>query len=392
MAESQHLLFLGHTGLGKRIAVQNLAREYLNTAHGLATGLDHVNHPKYLRVECLEDHLPDIHAVLDLTNESDARRRWLDALKASISKLNVGPGSAHLILSLHGSYYRKARAFSLADLEAIRDLFTPTAVVVLIDDIYDVAATIKERDSQDALRLREIATWRSIEGMIGDFIATPMGIPNYTLAVKHPVSTGTRLLFTDVTRVYSAFPISRHRKNPSGREEIQEFKSRLRQEGYAVFDPSTIDELFLRAELEEADIGADQIDLGRVVRWELAQEPRLCDGRPDPWANVEKRFSRSEIAEATQDITKQVESRDFRLIHDSDCVVAYRPNWGGRPSRGVTAELHLARGIGRRAFIYSPKEDEPDEQSPFGDLGNLYRDLDDMLSGVKQFRPDRNKA
>lgn len=388
MAHPKHLLFLGHTGLGKRIVIQNLARHYLDTAHGLKTGLEHVDHNKYLRVACLEDHLPDIHGVLEQTNEIAAKQSWMEALDVAISDLTSGPAGAHLILSLHGSYYRRGRAFSLADLEAIRSKFNPTAVVVLIDDIYDVSATIAGRDVQDALRLREIATWRSVEGMIGDFTARPLKIRSYTLAVKHPASMASTLLFTDATRIYCAFPISRHRKLPENRREIEAFKSRLRAEGFAVFDPTTIDELLLRSELEEA-ADANEIDLGAVLRWELADEPLLTHGRPEPWANVSKRFSRTEIEEATLDITKQVESRDFRLIHDSDCLVAYRPNWGGRPSRGVTAELHLSRGIGRIRFIYSPLEDEPEEDSPFGGIGNVYRDVDELIAAIKNFQPDR---
>jgi len=374
--------------MGKKIAVSNLANHYLRTFHGLDTGLEHVDHPKHLRVACLEDHLPDIHAVLDLTNEEDARRQWLDALHEAIASLKEGPADAHLILSLHGSYYRKARAFSLADLEAITKEFRPTAVAVLIDDIYDVSATIRQRDSQDALRLREIATWRSIEGMIGDFIARPAGIPCYTVAVKHPVSMATGLLFTDATRVYSAFPITRHRDQPDNRKAIEDFKSRLRREGYTVFDPSTIDELFLRSQLEAANAEAAAVDLGAVARWETAGEPLICDGRPDPWVGVGREFSRAELEEATQDIAKQIESRDFRLIHDADCLVAYRPNWGGRGSRGVTAELHLARGIGRRSFIYSPKDDEPPEESPFEDHGNVYRHEEELFAALKKLQKD----
>lgn len=202
----------------------------------------------------------------------------------------------------------------------------------------------------------------------------------------------SRLLFTDLTRVYCAFPISRHRKAPENRKEIETFKCRLRTEGFAVFDPSTIDELLLRFELEAAEGGADQIDLGQVLRWELAEEPLLTDGRPDPWAKVGRQFSKSEIEEATQDIRRQVESRDFRLIHDSHCLVAYRPNWGRRESRGVMAELHLARGIGRRAFIYSLYEDEPEEESPFGDLGNPYRGVDELIEAVKNLQPEREGA
>lgn len=172
MPEPQRILFLGHTGIGKTLAVRNLSARYLEVAHQLPTGLDHVDAAKWLRVACLEDFIPDTHGFLDLTNETAARQQWDAALAQALEGLRQGPPTAHLFLSLHGSYYRRARAFSRADLGALAD-FAPTQVVTLIDDVYDVSRTIADRDTQDALRLREIATWRSIEGMIADFIARP---------------------------------------------------------------------------------------------------------------------------------------------------------------------------------------------------------------------------
>ena len=283
---------------------------------------------------------------------------------------------------MHGSYYRRARAFSRANLQDIRDKFTPTEVVVFIDDIHDVAGTIRARDPQDALRLREIATWRSIEGMIADFIAEPLGIPSYVIAVKHPTRMACSLLFGRGLRVYSAFPITRTRGSEEARREIEAFKARLRDEGIIVFDPSTIDELLLRTALEAVPPETTEVEVDLSGRWNVASEPLLTDGRPSPWEGGRSVFTRTEIEEATKDITTQVESRDFRLIQDSDCIVAYRPNWGGTLSRGVTAELHLARGIARRIFIYSPVDDET-AGSPFQEFGNVYSTQDDLIQALK---------
>ncbi len=142
--------------------------------------------------------------------------------------------------------------------------------------------------------------------------------------------------------------------------------------------------MLLEAELDAADANAEEITLGAsgLPRWESAPGPLLTEGRPEP--THPPTFSRLEIEEATQDIQKQVESRDFRLIHDADCVVAYRPNWGGTPSRGVTAELHLAQGIGRRIFILSLPEDEEGTSSPFGEFGNVYADVGELVAAAKQ--------
>jgi len=283
---------------------------------------------------------------------------------------------------MHGSYYRRARAFSRADLEEIRQKFDPTAVVVLIDDVYDAAGSIRSRDIQDTLRLREIATWRSIEGMIADFIAIPHGVPSYVLAVKHPVSMACKLLFEDSLKVYSAFPISRTRGDAASRQEIEDFKSYLRSAGIVVFDPSTIDELLLRHQLQGSESNPVSVDLGQ--RWPTAPERLLCDGRPDPWAGRVCEFSKAEIEEATEDIETQVESRDFRLIHDAKAIVAYRPNWGGTESRGVTSELHLARNIGRRVFVLSPPEDEGGATSPFRESGNVYGNKEELVEALKR--------
>lgn len=378
----RRILALGHTGIGKTQAVRNLANHYLSSEHGLATGLDHVDHRNHLRVACLEDHLAGIHAFLDQTNERDARTQWHNALVAATTELSGGPVQAHLVLSMHGSYYRKARAFSRSNLQQIRERFNPTEVVVFIDDIYDAAGTIMRRDPQDTLRLREIATWRSIEGMIADFIAEPLAIPSYVLAVKHPVRVASQLLFGAGLKVYSAFPITRTRGSQEARNEIEQFKARLRDEGIIVFDPSTIDELLLSNALDATDPGDEFVRVDLEKRWGVPEEALLTDGRPNPWDGQECLFARGEIEEATKDITTQVESRDFRLIQDADCIVAYRPNWGGRQSRGVTAELHLARGIARRIFIYNPKEDDTQE-SPFAGFGNVYQEVDELMEALK---------
>lgn len=211
-------------------------------------------------------------------------------------------------------------------------------LVTLIDDIYDVASAIASRDVTDSLRLREIATWRAVELLVGDFLARETEKQNFVVAVKHPVSVLQRLVFERHRKiVYCAFPISRTRATAESRAEIDLFKSRLRESGVTTFDPVTIDDLVLLHSLKQTEDEAPEVVVRDGDRWELTDEPLLIDGRPPTHAGSKRTFDRAEIEEATRDVQRQVVTRDFRLIEDSQAVVAYRPNWGGSPSRDVTA-------------------------------------------------------
>ena len=246
-----HALFLGHTGIGKDVAVRNVANAYLNDEHGLAPGLDHIDSPNHLRVASVEAELQgtdagiDVRGFLDIHNEFQARQIWREAFDAALRKLQADPSEAHQFLSLHATYYRAGIIYPRADLGVIRDEFRPDMIITLIDDVYDVSSVIKARDTKDALRLREIATWRAVELLVGDYIAGPADIRNFVVAVKHPISVVQRLIFgQEAKRVYCAFPISRTRAHADRRAEIDAFKTLLRATGATVFDPVTIDDLF----------------------------------------------------------------------------------------------------------------------------------------------------
>lgn len=385
-----HVLFLGHTGIGKERAVRNLANSYL-AKRGLVTGLDHIDSPDHVRESSLEAKLPegaagiDVRGFLDIRNEFQARAIWRDAFNAAIDSLSIGSPDAHQFLSLHATYYRAGVIYSRADIELIRMTFQPDMVVTLIDDIYEVASEIVARDEKDALRLREIATWRAVETLVGDFVAKPAKIPNYVVAVKHPTSVLEQLLFEPkMKRVYCAFPISRTRQNSNDRAEINDFKTRLRGIGVTVFDPVTIDDLILIHALNQSASG-ETVIVRDADRWELTDPPLLCDDRARFHDGSDRQFSRAEVEEVTVDLNRQVETRDFRLIEDSNAIVAYRPHWGGIPSRGVTAELRFAQDRGRRIFIYSPTRDDA-PLSVFEQFPNVYAADAELLTAVESWK------
>lgn len=122
---SVRVLFLGHTGIGKKFAIQNLANAYLRD-QGLDGGLRDIDAPAHIRISCLEDQLSatggaaDVRGFLDINNEHQAREMWERALDASVMELTDGPEGAHLLLSLHATYYRSGLTYSRADLDLIR--------------------------------------------------------------------------------------------------------------------------------------------------------------------------------------------------------------------------------------------------------------------------------
>lgn len=93
--------------------------------------------------------------------------------------------------------------------------------------------------------------------------------------------------------------------------------------------------------------------------------------------------------EIKSDVEENIVTRDFRLIDQVNCLVAYRPSWLGRVSSGVSEELRYARysaKSNRCAYIHA-EYDILKEPSPtfseamrgviqYDDLSNLDEQLD----------------
>jgi adenylate kinase len=226
--------------------------------------------------------------------------------------------------------------------------------------------------------------------MAGDFLAHGTGVPHYVVAIKHPAEMVRRLIFEPARlRVYASFPISSTRNQNDSRELVDEFRRRL-HESFTVFDPLMIDERILKLELDENDAAeSDQakpshLDIHLSNRW----RPWLT-GDFEPMAlpydkNYPLRIPTDQIREAIEDIDRQIEARDFRLIDSVQSVAAFRPNFRGHYARGVNTELlYASQAAGIPVHLsWDDKEDGTYGDSPFGVVGTRHSSLEELLSAL----------
>lgn len=303
---------------------------------------------------------------------------------AEINNLFDKSSAKHFFLSLHLTYFRFKQFFSCTDFEYIR-AFKPDVIVTLIDDIYDVAFKINEREkiqkTNSYVDLKDVLSWRTAEIMMADTLARNLlkkPVPSYVVAVKHPIEMIYRLLYEPETLVvYASFPITTTRRETSRIEEINSFRQKL-HEKYTVFDPVTIDELRIDTKSKTATL---------LDRWEIEG---LDNDDPA------KHFDIAEIESIKESLKHVIETRDYRLIDSVDCVAAYRPYWGGRPypATGVDNELRYATLTNKAVYAVHPDEDEPqDEAGPFDTLKRavVLKNLDTMLEELEKLQAQKKK-
>lgn len=383
--EKRRVVFTGHSGLGKKSLLTNLCTFIRNATGKSANWYD------------AEDF--DMDAFLPASPRIQ-REMWCDALYDALEKWE-GEKPDYAFLSLHLSYQHFPKTFSplvwkhqidhgqSRELKNsltyfLRERFAPDLLITLIDDIPFVQARIQLSDEY-RVSLQELYTWRELETFLTDYVAQevthsrPNAITfakNYpyenspVVAIRHPPEMFYGLILVPtIPRIYASFPIGSTRTENAYRIEIDAFRKRL-HEKFTVFDPLTIDEMPL-VELAKETNG-EKGDF-KELRWPILNS--LCndfggevlvdrnEARDLVRASPNKKRGRSILID-------QVETRDFRLIQQSDCLVAYRPQHIEVPSEkrsdfstGTGAEWRFATDNAKpRMLIHDPVD---------GDLGDL---------------------
>jgi len=95
------------------------------------------------------------------------------------------------------------------------------------------------------------------------------------------------------------------------------------------------------------------------------------------------RFRLSELEQIIPDIKGQIVARDFKLIEQSDMVVAYIPQRDGRPelSVGVIKELAYARQCTIDTYAIWPSNKNP---SPFLQASRIFWNVEDFCAFINQ--------
>lgn len=329
----------------------------------------------------------DYISFLDLYNAKRQADAWGTAWDNLIRQYKT-QSPENLFVSLHATYFRKNRFFSVIDPNRIREL-EPDMIITIIDDAHECWERIRAREilrpRGTNLRLRDIFLWRTVEIMVGDFLTHGLEIPHYVVAAKHPCETLRRLIFEpSIKRIYASFPISSTRSRPERRGQVDEFRMMLHNQ-FTVFDPLTIDERTLVSSYESRVSGDNFVEIQLGDRWPTGFHEEF-ESMADP---IEEsypiRIPVDQIEEAIGDIDRQIEARDYRLIDQVEAVAAFRPDYGRHHSRGVAAELlYAAQTAGIPVHLtWLDDEDGPYADSPFGSVGTKHSNVDELIAALE---------
>ena len=364
----------------------------------------------------VEDHIGDMQPYLDRDGLALQQQAWEAACGRALEEVGEPGAQAHHFLGMHMPHYRKDKFFPIPSLPHLKR-YAPDMVITLIDDVHTCYQRIRRRPrTRSNFTLRDILVWRSLSVYAGDTIASSMSyvlgrpVPNYEVAVKHPLSTFERLIFRpSARRVYASFSISAIRGDAGRMAAIDGFRAKLHGR-FCVFDPLAIDDRLCQNRLEAAKAergGADAADPSETVVLSGTERWPLGDRFPTVGDVIDSRSGAPvfpielpvreiiEIAEPKETeqgrdpsvIDNMIRERDLRMIDQASTVVAYRPNIAGCVSRGVAHEAAYASQVRPKRWYYVwPAEDGPFEGGPFGHLagtGIPYDDEDALIADLQ---------
>lgn len=203
------------------------------------------------------------------------------------------------------------------------------SVCVLVDDVHKVKYRIRESGEYggEDFSLKDLAEWRSQEITLTHELANSRDLRDdfYVVPRRDATEIIQKLLTRrNLPRIYISFPITHALGDDELMAEIEAYKRRIRDVSIG-FDPYALEEKRLQGEMESA-----------VERGEDAFEVEALDGTIE--VGVE------EVSRVLPDIDRQIVDRDFKLIDQSDEIIALVPEVSGRPeiSAGVMSELWYA--------------------------------------------------
>lgn len=386
-----NIIVNGPSGVEVNTALGSLKKTFLKEE-----GLAEKGSEKFFKVYSLENEIKQstglsFFSFLDKDDYDFQEKSFATAIKQLIKKANE-ENSSHRILTMNYPYFRDDRFFPAFKLEILNN-FQPQILITFIDDALTCWKRILQREEEAStrsyFRIRDMFTWRSACTLLGDIIAKNFNIRNFLVAVKHPPVMLYKLIFKPNSRkIYSSYPISSTRGKPETRKIIDDFRNKL-HENFCVFDPVTIDDRLL---VSFADKQESEISITADSRWPFPNDFSMVSEQGIWEKNSEIRVPIEQIKEVTKPISvneksiidKHILYRDYRLIRDSEALIAGRPFFLGRPSGGVTSEIQYAsQTVGIPCFMYwNQKEDGHPKDSPFAGKGQYYENIEKLMSDV----------
>ena len=325
----------GQVGLDKRPLLDQVVA--LAAKHGRQVGLCHIGDMMYTEA-------PDVVSgrILDLP------RRRLDTLRRSAFKDALLAAQEHenLIVNTHATFRWSHGLFLAYDLDQMLKL-NANLYVTLIDN---VAAVHERLTREHELRhsLKDILVWREEEIVVTESMAAAVcgSGRSYVLArgeQEQSVETLYRLMFEPYRRrVYPSSAMTQVLDLPEVLEQIRVFRQRL-AEHFICFDSADLDDKRL---------------LRQANRAQQRGEPELTvtvNGRDLvlPVAAIER---------LAGDLDGQIYARDFKLIDQSQMIVALVPQLpNGRPgiSPRIQRELQYGFDCAKEVYVVWQAVDPP---------------------------------
>jgi adenylate kinase len=271
----------------------------------------------------------------------------LNMIRRSVFKdlirMSEKESDCNILVSTHSCFRWERGLFHTFDSDLLSE-FDPQIYVTLIDDVDAVNQRLATREDPHAVdfSLKDIMVWREEEIITTEMIALAQGKPHYVLPRLNPPDTISKLMFSsNLRKAYLSFPITKVRDKPEIVKRIQEFRNEMASK-LIVFDPYTIQEKRLLVAAHEAQHnGSKEIEI------------ETC-GKP-------QKLKTDDILAIEKDIDGQIISRDFKLIDQSDIIVAFIPEVKGEPdiSAGVQSEIQFGHDLPRAVYVIWPSEKDP---------------------------------
>lgn len=376
-----NIVITGQTGLVK----DEFFSKIKETSNKLGKSLEVYDLDEEVQGECRARS--PFHLDLYFQKRADFFGKHKNAFRSVLRKIERDR-PLNAILDIHAVYRRRGVPCHVLDYQLLSS-FNPDIFITLIDDIYKIQNRIREQPAYSVDRatteitLKDIIEWRSEEIMVTEIMANFMNsvcnriCPHYIVPAKGGEEVIYRLLFESEEalghkgrwkpKVYIGFPITKALADPDLRKERDEFRQQMKggDLDIIVFDPYGIEERILVGVLEDTLKQSPVPDTITVVS-EEGEEFKI--DRKEAEVVCEK------------DIQLHVATRDYRLISQSDFLVAFRPAM----SKGVRSEIQNANQLGKPVYVVWPSGDPPkDDFEHLAITGETQR-IEDMFQLVKE--------
>ena len=353
MITRKKVIFTGQSGTGKAELIEELAT--LSRKRGRTVLTFHVGQLMYERVKVNAGKI--LSLPLDRL-ESLRNEVFRDVFDAAANN----PGSDTFV-DTHATFRWENGLFPAFAVDEIRK-FEADMCITVVADVDQVKLGLSNSDFPYKQSLRDIIVWREEEMLASELMADLTDCDRYIVPKQMTKYALFRLIFDpQVLKIYLSYPISSKQPDPVA-AAIELFRKRFRSlNTTVVFDP--------------LEITAEPLLMSKIRKLRRRNSRKRT-------VSVETLGQRvaldvHEVEDIQEYIPGQARAFDYRLIEQSDAILAFVPVHEGQPFRadGIVFEMAYAGYKGKASYLVWPAEEEP---SLMFDLDNRFRSITEARS------------